>query len=699
MRLLLYIPAFIDVTAPLLSVPSLVAYLKKNGYDDIVVKDLNVEFMHFLQESDYLETQAKTVIQDFENLNALKELTPEETPEFNRLYNLYIFCKLQIYKKLGEYLDILRDKEQFYDVCRYTVTVHGFFQHCFNLINYKNALGLDYLFVARVMERIPDDDRIFTQFYKERILPQIDQIQPQVIGFSVCYSDQFHSSVYLAEMIKERYPQIHIVMGGTHFNVLKDDFLVCKPEYFRFADSYIVGEGEIPLLALLKELENGKHLEKVPNLIYMQADTIMVNDAFDGLPIQELPSPDFSCVSLDEYLAPHHVLPYRIARGCYWNKCAFCVHFQTKHFSYKDARLVVDDIAALSRQYRTHFFYFVDDSLPKAFLDNFMDIIETEGIEIYWVGNIRCDKFMTPSFIAKLAKSGCRELYLGIESGSQRILDLVKKGIDLNLVEQIIHECHKHSIAIKMNYISGLPHEDQTDIETTVNFIKRTAKNSDIIALTPLGIGKGTDIGENPSHYGVELLEKKDKRRIFLNFKRTRGLLDFDQIERLYKEHSIIFNRFSFFNRVHHFLYTLHLPRKDFEELASRLYMVSDRIHYYFMRDSQDFQLEMNKIPIFCNNHHPEMFNFNLKDIQNPTNGKIPAKQTLYLYSFLNFEILTDISVFTYQLLTLCDGKNNAGKIIDYFKSKFPTIDPKTLENQAAANFNLLYKNKVIDFI
>jgi len=129
------------------------------------------------------------------------------------------------------------------------------------------------------------------------------------------------------------------------------------------------------------------------------------------------------------------------------------------------------------------------------------------------------------------------------------------------------------------------------------------------------------------------------------------------------------------------------------------LYMVSDRIHYYFMRDSQDFQLEMNKIPIFCNNHHPEMFNFNLKDIQNPTNGKIPAKQTLYLYSFLNFEILTDISVFTYQLLTLCDGKNNAGKIIDYFKSKFPTIDPKTLENQAAANFNLLYKNKVIDFI
>ena len=71
MRILLYIPTFIDVTAPLLGIPSLVAYLKKNGFNDIIVKDLNLEILDYLANADYLDNQAKRVIRDFEQLNNL----------------------------------------------------------------------------------------------------------------------------------------------------------------------------------------------------------------------------------------------------------------------------------------------------------------------------------------------------------------------------------------------------------------------------------------------------------------------------------------------------------------------------------------------------------------------------------------------------------------------------------------------------
>ncbi len=647
MRILLYIPTFIDVTAPLLGVPSLVAYLKENGCSDIIVKDLNLEILEYLVESNYLDTQAKKVIQDFERLNDLKELTVENCKEYETLYPLYSFCQPNFQRKLEEYLYILRERDRFYDVPYYVLHIKGFFDNLFKLINYKNSLGLDYLFACQVNEEISEDHKLFPQFYKSRILPQASKIQPDLIGFSVCYRDQFQPAVYLAQLLKENFPAVPIVMGGTHLNVLKDKDLTTEKKYFSYVDAYLLGEGEIPFLALVKELENKGDLFRAPNLIYLQEGSVRINPAVEVLPVNQLPAPDFSCLPLQNYLAPELVLSYRVTRGCYWNQCVFCVHFQTKHFSYRKAHRVVEDIKTMSLKYDTVFFYFVDDSLPKAFLDKFLELLEQEKINIHWVGNIRCEEFLTTEYIKKLAQSGCRELYLGIESGSQRILDLIKKGINIATVERIIHDCHRYSIAVKMNYIKGLPHEDKHDIEATMNFIQRTAKNSDIIALTPLGIGENTNIARDPGYFGVEILDKKDPSRLFLNFRRTKGILSFEEIDRLYDEHPILFDRFTFFNRIHHFLYTLKFSDRDFQELTPRMGLITETLENYLLRDITDLSLQLEKKPLFKNNHQPQVFNFNTRQIQEMSKGEgagtLTPRQTIYLYSRLNFEILADI--------------------------------------------------------
>jgi anaerobic magnesium-protoporphyrin IX monomethyl ester cyclase len=697
MRILLYIPIFIDVTAPLLGIPSLVAHLKKNGYNDIIVKDLNLEILDYLANSDYLDNQAKRVIRDFEHLNNLQELTVETGQEYEKLVNLYIFCQLNLYRKLEEYLYMLRDPERFYDVSYYMLNIKSFFDNCFQLMNFKNSLDLDYLFASPISGDISDNNELIPGFYQSKVLPGIEELQPDIIGISVCYSSQYQPTVYLTRLIKERFPAVHIVIGGTHLNVLKNRHLSTEKEYFSAVDSYLLGEGEIPFLALLKELEGSGDLSKVPNLIYCLAGNITVNESVDGLPVNELPVPDFTCLPLENYLAPETVLPYRVARGCYWNQCAFCVHFQTRDFSFKKPGQVFEEIKALKEKFHTGYFYFVDDSVPKAFLEKFLGLIEKENLKINWVINIRCEPFLTGDFIKRLSQCGCRQLYLGIESGSQQILDIIKKGIKIDTVEQIINHCHKYAIAVKMNFIKGLPHEDKQDIEDTINFIKRTAKNSDIIALTPLGIGENTDIARDSQHFGVEILDKKDPARLFLSFRRTRGLISFAEIDRLYDQHTDIFDRFTFFNRVHHFLYSLKFSKKEFEALTPRLFLISDNVENYLLRDISNLQIDMEKKPVFKNNHQPQVFNYHIKQVGEMTAEPLSPRQTIYLYSLLNYEILADISPFTYQFLVQCTGQKNINQIIEDFKSKYPGVDPGQLETQTINNIKYLCKYKVID--
>jgi len=696
MRILLYIPTFIDVTAPLLGIPSLVAYLKKNGFNDIVVKDLNLELLEYLTEADYLDNQAKLVTRDFEQLNNLPELTAETAKEYEKLVHLYIFCQSNLHRKLEEYTYMLRDPEHFYDISYYMLNIKSFFDNCFKLINYKNSMDIDYLFASQTAKEITGDNQLFAGFYKTRILPGIEELQPDVIGVSVCYASQYRSSVYLCRLIKEKFPRIHLFMGGTHLNELKNNHLGTRKEYFSYVDGYLVGEGEIPFLSLLKELENSGDLAKVPNLIYCPGGTIKANEPVTGLPVHELPRPDFNCLPLKNYLSPETVLPYRIARGCYWNRCAFCVHFQTKDFSFKKAGQVFEEIKALSEKYHTRYFYFVDDSIPKAFLEKFMDLIEAEKLKITWVINIRCESFLTEDFIKRLSQCGCRQLYLGIESGSQRILDIIEKGIKIQQVEQIINHCHRYGMSVKMNFIKGLPHEDKQDIEDTLNFIKRTAKNCDIIALTPLGVGENTDISREPGRFGIDILDKKDASGLFFYFRRTKGIIDPKEIDRLYHD-PMIFDRFSFFNRIHHLFFTGKFPGKDFEQFTPRMFLISDNIENYLVRDINDLNIDMEKKPVFKNNHQPQVFNYNLKQVREISGDPLAPRQTIYLYSLLNLEILADISAFTYQFLVQCTGQKNINAILEDFKSKYPNVDPKQLETQAVNNIKYLYKYKVID--
>jgi hypothetical protein len=330
----------------------------------------------------------------------------------------------------------------------------------------------------------------------------------------------------------------------------------------------------------------------------------------------------------------------------------------------------VEDVKKLMAHYQTDFIYFVDDALPRAFLEKFADLLISENIDVKWLGNVRPEKFLTEPFIAKMAQAGCKEIYLGIESASQRLLVSINKGIDVNNVERIVNDCHKHSISIKMNFIRGLPSERCEDISQTIRFIKKNAKNCDIICLTPLVVDSDTDLSENPARYGLEIIDKRRSFSTALNFKRTTGILDDNQLKWLYSKDENLFNRFHFFSRIHHFLYSVKFSRKEFEHLTSQYFLITDNLENKQPQKEQECNFELTWKP-YIKSHRFIPFSFNINATDGEfINGRLQVQKSYYTFSLHKFNYSHAFNEKGYKLLSLCNGKNTIKNMIAILSSQ-----------------------------
>ncbi|MDQ1354210.1 MAG: hypothetical protein QG657_4519, partial [Acidobacteriota bacterium] len=566
------------------------------------------------------------------------------------------------------------------------------------LVNYKSQASISFLFYTHSTDPIPAGNHVFTRFYHEMVLPQINRLNPDIIGMSICYEFQFPHAVFLGSQIKENNSSSFILIGGTHVQMLEEELLKGNNDLFSFADAYILGEGEIPTVTFLEAIQSGKKFAPIPKLFFKgQHHFEKTTGNVDLIPLTNLPLPDFTDLPLDRYLSPKTVIPYRVSRGCYWNKCAFCSHYQSRSFSFKKAEQVITDIKELTKRHHTDYIYFVDDALPKGFLEKFSDLSILENLDIKWLGNIRAEEFFTEALIKKMSQAGCKELYIGIESASQKLLDFIQKGITIDTVERIITDCHKHAISMKMNFIEGLPGEDHDDISQTVRFIKKNARNCDIICLTPLVVDSHTPLADNPQNFGLEIGHKKRSYSTALEFKRTSGILNDDIIHKLYSQDGDRINRFHFFSRIHHFLYTPRFSRKEFEQLEIQYFLLSDKIQNSAPPSKRQIHLDLTQIP-YLKDYRFIPLNFCI-DGENTelTDESLTAQKTYHIYSLQNFSYDYAFNETGYQLLSLCDGQNSIKNIASIFSNQQSATELQW-ENQIPEVLLHFYYKGYIDF-
>lgn len=305
-------------------------------------------------------------------------------------------------------------------------------------------------------------DKVVSEFYtnlNQSILKVLDRIKPDVFGLSV-YSTNLGPTVYAFKRVKEKYPHIETIMGG---GVFADHLEMSSPNFSNFLektepyiDVIMVGEGEILLKRYLeRRLEPGKR-------VYSPDDIER-----ESLDLSTVSIPDFSELRLDSYLQ----MATYATRSCPF-QCKFCSEtVQWGRFRKKNAEQIVDEIDGIRRENGGKLFLFGDSLVNPVIEDLSRQLLEKRS-DIYWDAYLRTDPAVCDPVNTDLwRQGGFSRARLGIESGSQRVLDLMDKKMSVQQIKKALSTLADSGIKTTAYWVIGYPGETEADFRETLNLV------------------------------------------------------------------------------------------------------------------------------------------------------------------------------------------------------------------------------------
>jgi hypothetical protein len=339
-----------------------------------------------------------------------------------------------------------------------------------------NRFKYCYDSIVALYEHYLDSRNCYELSFIKRYISSILENNPQFIGFSF-YTHPNVASQRIMRLVKKA-TGLPIIAGGCFTPTVSSEEL--SHLFFKeYIDYLVVGAGEYALPNLIETLRNGKEPFNVPNVYYRKKASIKTNRLETIADLNKLPFPDFSQFDLDLYLNHKRVLPLQDARGCSWNKCLFCdyKYNHLNNYSTIGIERVVDIIRYLRDTYNCQYFVFHNDDLPpKRAKDISLEIINRKLKGIFIQTYARLDKGFNSDILSTMRKAGFCSIVWGLESGSQKVLNLMNKGININIASRVLKMAKKNKIANFCSVIYDFPGETCQDIKRTISFLKEHAK-------------------------------------------------------------------------------------------------------------------------------------------------------------------------------------------------------------------------------
>ncbi len=508
MKVVLTFPPSWIPSQPYLSIPSLTAYLRRAGID-VIQRDLNIETLEVLLDHEKMSPLYK---------NMAAELKSGVNDERGRRMKSAVYALPGLANKLPLAKVHLRTG-MFYDMDCYLESlkvIDNWMEsilaayHPSSVTLVDNQMRYSVYSSADILAAVADEkENPFFWIFKEHIVPSIIKEGPGLVGVSITSTSQIIPGFTLAHMIKKLAPEIHITVGGSVFTKLIDIIPRVAERLFTLVDSFILFEGEHPLLRLIEELEGKRDFKSVPNMVYMKDGHTYINEPFYIEDPKDLPTPDYDGFPLRQYHTPKLVLPLQTSRGCYWRRCAFC-NLHLDHLTYRPRPIdmVMEDIATLKKKYDTSFFFFSDEAVPIPTLKKISERVIEERLDIKWTGGVRFEQALTKETLTKMSEAGCLKLVFGLESFSQRVLDLMGKGTATMDIKRIVDNCLELGIALHLYIIVGFPTETEDEAKETFLFVMQNERLLDSQGFSCLpclfDLQKGTPIMDSPREYGLK---------------------------------------------------------------------------------------------------------------------------------------------------------------------------------------------------
>jgi ribosomal peptide maturation radical SAM protein 1 len=334
-----------------------------------------------------------------------------------------------------------------------------------------------------------------------------------LIGFSICYG-QMTSSLYFIRRIKKVSPHSRIVVGGSSCaGRMGESLLRAFPEI----DFVVNGEGEIPLLRLVKSLSMSRRKQtepSVPGLLSRSADSA---EGFGQVVrLDDLPTPDYteyfeSLKSFSEAKRFLPKLPIEMSRGCWWGQkkihrqakgCAFCnLNLQWKGYRSKSPLKVVREIDSLTDRFELLSVSFVDNLLPPKNLQSLFETLATLGKDFRIFAEIRATTSLDE--LLAMGAAGVAEVQVGVEALSTRLLRKLNKGTTAIQNLEIMKYCEgRNTPNLTSNLITHFPGSDEKDVEETLDTLRFAVAFRPLKA-APFWLGYGSPVWYHPEAFGI----------------------------------------------------------------------------------------------------------------------------------------------------------------------------------------------------
>ena len=343
----------------------------------------------------------------------------------------------------------------------------------------------------------------------DKCVNEILGLKPKIIGFSVNASSKL-SSLKIARMIKDINKDIIIIFGGPLFfekkfikEILEEDTI----------DIVVPGEGELTFVELVEFIESNKDMETCLGVAFKKAGRIISTG--ERKPIKNLdvlPFLDFTDLPLSNYDDSKHLV-FMASRGCV-QRCAFCSSraFWPGYRTMSGKRIFEEIKSIKIQQGRLNSNLGHIDFIDLMFNGNmkylveFCDLMTKANLDITWSANMIIRPEMTLSVIKKIKDSGCEHIIFGIESGSQRVLNLMHKNYKIKDADRIIKYMHEAGIVVTGNFMFGFPGEREEDFKETLDFIERNAKFLDRVypSRTYCAIEEFSYLADHPEEFGIK---------------------------------------------------------------------------------------------------------------------------------------------------------------------------------------------------
>jgi radical SAM superfamily enzyme YgiQ (UPF0313 family) len=327
----------------------------------------------------------------------------------------------------------------------------------------------------------------------ELLSEKIKSVQPALVAISAPFPGNMYSAFRCAQWIKKHYPNTKICLGGGFANTELRS--VSDIRVFEFFDFITLDDGEAPITQLLQYIEGKLPQELLKRTLLCDGEKVVYcnGSLMPDFKQKDVGTPDYTGLQLNDYLSvieianPMHRLwsdgrwnKLTLAHGCYWGKCTFCdISLDyIRHYEAASAEILVNRIEELIAQTGNNGFHFVDEAAPPALMREVALEILRRGLSVVWWTNIRFEKSFTHDLCQLLAASGCIAVSGGLEVASDRLLELIQKGVTVTQVAKVADNFTEAGIMVHAYLMYGFPTQTAQETIDSLEIVRQLFQNN-----------------------------------------------------------------------------------------------------------------------------------------------------------------------------------------------------------------------------